>query len=185
MKIGYNSRFILDFSLLCTLIMILATFFGHWLVQNFFSVPPADHFSWSNPLNYIRLFSHSLGHSGWEHLSSNLTFILLLGPMLEEKYGSKKLLIMVVITAGITGLINALFFSTGLMGASGIVFMFIILSSFTNYKSKEIPLTFIIIACLFITKEVVSMTAKNNISEFAHILGGIMGSSFGFLWNNK
>ena len=109
----------------------------------------------------------------------NLTFILLLGSMIEEKYGSLNLLIMIGITAIITGILNVLFFPTGLLGASGIVFLFIILSSFGNAQ-KGIPLTFILVAVLFLGKEIFQALQDNNISEFAHILGGICGSLFGF-----
>ena len=66
------------------------------------------------------------------------------------------------------------------MGASGIVFMFILLVSFTNSKSGEVPITFILIAILFIGKEVMQSLQNDQISQFAHIIGGVLGSFFGF-----
>jgi hypothetical protein len=86
-----------------------------------------------------------------------------------------------LITALVTAVLNNLFFSTGLMGASGIVFMMILLSSFVNFKQGEIPLTFILVVVLYIGREVISSFERNNVSEFAHILGGICGAAFGFL----
>lgn len=83
-----------------------------------------------NPLTYIRMFTHILGHENWKHFSSNFLYILLIGPILEEKYGTINLLLMIVITAGITGLINSILSKKRILGASGIVFMFIVLSSF-------------------------------------------------------
>jgi rhomboid protease GluP len=59
--------------------------------------------------------------------------------------------------------------------------MLILLSSFTNIRAGEIPLTFILIVVLFLTKEVTTAFAQDNISQFAHIIGGICGSFFGFL----
>mgnify|MGYP000259418082 CR=1 FL=1 len=109
----------------------------------------------------------------------NLSFILLLGPIIEEKYGGASLLLMIGITAIVTGILNVIFFQTGLLGASGIVFLFIILASFGNAQ-KGIPLTFLLIAILFLGKEVWQAFQDNNISEFAHIAGGICGSLFGF-----
>jgi rhomboid protease GluP len=82
----------------------------------------------------------------------------------------------------ITGILNTIFFSTALMGASGIVFMLILLSSFTNIRSGEIPLTFLLIVVLFLAKEVISAFGQDNISQFAHIIGGICGSLFGFVF---
>jgi membrane associated rhomboid family serine protease len=87
---------------------------------------------------------------------------------------------MMLVTALVTGLLNILFFHTGLLGASGIVFMLILLVSFTNSKSGEIPLTFILIALLFIGKEILQSLQSDQISQFAHIIGGICGSVFGF-----
>ena len=40
-----------------------------------------------NPLTYVRLFTHALGHADWKHFSNNFLYILLIGPMIEEKYG--------------------------------------------------------------------------------------------------
>jgi membrane associated rhomboid family serine protease len=106
---------------------------------------------------------------------------LLLGPIVEEKYGDSRTLFMMLITALVTGLLNLLFFHTGLMGASGIVFMLILLVSFTNTKSGEIPVTFILVALLFIGKEVIASLNSDQISQFAHIIGGVCGSVFGFV----
>jgi membrane associated rhomboid family serine protease len=131
-------------------------------------------------LGIWRLVSHIAGHQNWAHFMGNFTFILLLGPMLEEKYGSGRLLAMILFTGFITGVLNILFFSTGLMGASGIVFMFIILSSFANIRSGDIPLTFILVVSLFLIKEVLDILKQDNVSQFAHILGGVAGSFFGF-----
>jgi len=112
---------------------------------------------------------------------SNFSFILLLGPILETNYGSAGLSIMIVITAVVTGLLNVLLFSTGLMGASGIVFMMILLSSFTNFGKGEVPITFILVLVLYLGREVVNAFTANDISEFGHIIGGLCGSVFGYL----
>ena len=89
--------------------------------------------------------------------------------------------IMTLITAFVTGILNVLLFQTGLMGASGIVFMMILLSSFTNFNKGEIPLTFILVLVLYLGKEVFNAFRDNNISEFGHIIGGLCGSIFGYL----
>jgi membrane associated rhomboid family serine protease len=104
--------------------------------------------------------------------------------MVEEKYGSRSLMEMIAVTAFLTGMINILFFKTGLLGASGIVFMLILLSSFANAKLGKIPLTLIIVTIVFIGKEVLSgLFLQDNISHFAHILGGLSGGVFGYLRN--
>ena len=71
-------------------------------------------------------------------------------------------------------------------GASGVVFAFIILASFTGFKEGEIPLTFILVAVIFIGQQVYeSIAVQDNISNMAHIVGGIVGSVTGYLLNRQ
>ena len=68
------------------------------------------HSSLLNPLTYIRFITHVFGHAGWEHFIGNATYLLLLGPVLEEKYKSRTLIEIIIITALVTGIINYIFF---------------------------------------------------------------------------
>ncbi len=137
-------------------------------------------FQKANPLSWLRILSYSVGHANLSHLIGNLSFILLLGPLLEEKYGSKYLSIMCLAVVVITAIIFVLFYEHALLGASGIVFMFIMLTSFTNVKANHIPLTFLMIFILFIGKELIDSFKDDQISQTAHLIGGICGSVFGF-----
>lgn len=149
----------------------------------FFTLLPYP--SHTNPLDYLSILTHTLGHASWQHLISNLTFILLIGPILEEKYGSTLLFWMMVVTASVTGVVHILIYpDVGLIGGSGIAFMLILLSSFTNINSKHIPLTFILIFVLFLGRETLAAMAEDNVSQITHIAGGICGSIFGYLFGN-
>ncbi|MEE8590360.1 MAG: rhomboid family intramembrane serine protease [Spirochaetia bacterium] len=178
MRIRYNAPVILTFTLLSTGILIINQVVGGFTEAFFVSYPTFN----GSILDFLRLFTHVAGHRNWLHLMSNFSFILLIGPVLEEKHRSGALLVMLMVTALVTGILNIIFFSTGLMGASGIVFMLILLSSFTNIRSGEIPLTFVLIVVLFLAKEFINAFAEDNISQFAHIIGGICGSLFGFIF---
>jgi len=178
MRVEYNAPVVLTFSLLAILVHIVTLFvIPNFTVHYFLVKPTMNPF---NVLDYFRLVSHVLGHSNWTHLFSNLIFILLLGPILEEKYGSRKILFMIFITALSTGLINVLLMPTGLLGASGIAFMFIVLASIVGRKNHSIPLTFLLVAVIFLGMEVIRAFQVNNISQTAHIVGGICGAAFGF-----
>ena len=181
MRIHYNAPVTLTFTIICVGVLTGDSLLFQQ-VMPYFTVYPS--MSVTNPVDYFRLFSHVMGHGGWDHLVGNFTFILLLGPILEEKYGSQNLLFMMFITAIITGILNIIFFSSGLLGASGIVFMFILLSSVVNAQKGKIPLTFILVALLFLGKEVLQILENDNVSQFAHIVGGICGSVFGFMAGN-
>ena len=184
LKIGisYNSPVILSFAVICTGILLLNYVIPSFTLR-FFTVPSKDAGFRFLSLDFYKLFSHAMGHANWGHLVGNFTFILLIGPILEEKYGSLRLILMMFVTALVTGILNVLFFPQGLLGASGIVFMLILLISITNYSSGKIPLTFILIVLLFLGQEVYRAVfdTQNNVSEFAHIIGGICGGVFGFL----
>lgn len=145
------------------------------------------HSSLLNPLTYIRFITHVFGHAGWEHFIGNATYLLLLGPVLEEKYKSRTLIEIIIITALVTGIINYIFFpNIALCGASGIVFAFIILASFTGFKDGEIPLTFILVATIYIGQQIYDgITVNDNVSQMAHITGGLVGSITGYILNKK
>ncbi|MFN8358553.1 MAG: rhomboid family intramembrane serine protease [Candidatus Kapaibacterium sp.] len=183
MKIDYNSPVILSFTLIAVVVMAISSVTGGLLTQQFFSVSPL--MSLFSPFTYFRLFSHIIGHADWGHLAGNFSLILLIGPLLEEKYGSSLMLLMILATAFITGVLNMFFFSTGLYGASGIVFMLILLSSLSRVKTGHIPLTFILVVALFLGKEVLNSLKPDGVSQFAHIVGGLCGSIFGFLKREK
>ncbi len=143
--------------------------------------------SLASPLTWVRAFTHVFGHADWSHLIGNMSYLLLLGPMLEEKYSSRTLAIAVAITAFVTSLINYVFFpDVALCGASGVVFAFILLSSFTSFREGEIPLTFILVAVFFIGQQVFEgLLVRDNISNMAHIIGGIVGGFLGYELNVK
>jgi membrane associated rhomboid family serine protease len=183
MKITYNAPFVLTFSLVCLAIQSVSHVFGSGFTNGLFAVGPSMNVL--NPLDYLRLFSHAMGHQDWNHFFGNMTYILLLGPILEEKYGTIDLAFMCFATALITGILNVLFMSTGLLGASGLVFMMIVLSSVTNAQKGVIPLTFIFVVIMYIGKEVLdALTVVSNVSHFGHIVGGIAGGAFAFFKNN-
>lgn len=142
--------------------------------------------SWTDPLMYVRLFTHVLGHANWSHYISNMLLILLLGPILEEKYGSANLLEMILITAFITGVVNNLLFPhSALLGASGIAFMFIILASAVNFKNGTIPISFLLVFILYVGGELVdAIRYKDNVSQLGHILGGTCGGLYGMIYSN-
>jgi len=177
-KIQYNSPVILTFSLAAVTIHLLNDVFPG-LTYYFFAMH--DRMPFGNPLTYFRLMSYVLGHVSWEHLLGNLSFILLLGPILEEKYGSQTIFAMMFMTAFCTGLISVVIFRTGGLGASGIVFMLILLASVVDVKAGAIPLTFVLVTAIFIGKEFVRSLRDDNISQLGHILGGAFGAFFGFL----
>ena len=112
---------------------------------------------------------------------------LVIGPPLEERYGSRVLLTGILLTALISGLLQTVLFpNSALLGASGIVFMLIMLSSLSGMEDGGIPVTLILVAVLYLGRELYSILfVKDDVANLMHIIGGICGTTYGFLISRK
>jgi membrane associated rhomboid family serine protease len=178
MKITFQSKGTLYLTLLCVLgsfvVMSMSkTTFAHIFMLN----GDAQFTEWEW---YVSLISYVFGHSSIEHLLGNMSLLLILGPIIELKYGTKRFILMSVITALITGILHTLLWDNGLLGFSGLVFMYIVLSTLLNIRNREIPFTFILVVVLYFGIEILSSLKETQISHFAHLFGGAMGAFWGF-----
>lgn len=181
-RLKYNAPVILTFAILCTVVLVFSEMTGYRYVADWFVTHrgPLD-----SVRTYVTMFTYVLGHSSLEHFAGNMMLLLLTGPVVEEKYGSKNTLIIILFTAFLTAFANMVVTTDGLIGCSGIVFAFIILCSMTSFKRGEIPITMILVVGLYLGQEIMTgVLVKDNISQMAHILGGIAGAAFGFFLEN-
>ena len=179
--IYYNSPVVLTFFFISLGVLIFNTISKNTLNVLLFSTYRSSIFS---PLTYVRMVTHIFGHQGWSHFMNNYLTILLIGPMIEEKYGSINLLYMIVLTAFLTGILHNIFSRNRLLGASGIVYMMIVLSSFVNIEAGKIPITLILIFIFYLVNEILSSILKlDNISHVGHLIGAICGIAFGFYFS--
>ena len=158
LQLSFNSPIILGFSIACFAVLLLDKVTGGSSTNVLFSVYRAPLL---NPLTYLRFF--------------------------EEKYGSSNILFVIMATALVTGIINFIFFPhVQLLGASGVVFALILLSSFTSFKEGKIPVTFILVAIIYIGQQIYEgLFIQDNVSNLTHIVGGLVGSSLGFVMNKN
>lgn len=180
-KFDYNSKVIISYLLICLLAWLLNTITrgktNKLLFESYRS-------STLNPLTYIRLFTHSIGHRDWDHLVSNFLIILLIGPMIEEKYGSVNLIIMFLLTSLVIGLFNTIFSNYSILGASGNVYMLIVLSAFSNVQEGTIPIT-VVLVCLFYVIGEIKRTIterKSKVYHDGHLIGALCGLAFGIFF---
>ena len=183
-KISFNSPVILGFTVLCLLAYLLNSATKGATNNLLFSVYRSSLLS---PFTYVRFFGHILGHANWDHFLGNIMVILVIGPLLEEKYGSANMLFVVLSTALVTGLVHFILFPhVQLLGASGVVFALILLASFTSIREGRIPLTFILVTVIYIGGQVYSgLFEHDNISNLTHILGGFVGAGLGYIMNKN
>ena len=184
LKISYNAPVALTFAILSLIALALSWITNGWTTSHLFSVYRS---SLADPLTYIRFFGHVLGHSGYAHYIGNIVLILVLGPNLEDRFGSWNTLWAILITAVISGLVQFIFFpGTALLGASGIVFMMILLSSFGGVRNGTIPTTLILVAIFYLGGELWdAIFVDDNVSQLTHIIGGVCGTVFGFALSGK
>ena len=182
-RLSFNSPAVLVFTGICVAARLLSMLTNG---ESDFAVFSVYRSPLSDPLTYLRCVCHVFGHASWDHLIGNIMYILILGPMIEEKYGTRNTALIILATAVVTGIVNMLFFpGIALLGASGVVFAFILIASITTVREDNaIPLTFVLVAVLYIGRQVwQGLFVKDNVSQMAHIVGGIVGSALGFLLN--
>ena len=111
-KISFNSPVILGFTTICFVVLILDFITSGATDRLLFSVYRS---SLMSPLTYFRFIGHIFGHANWSHFISNITIILIIGPLLEEKYGSVDIVVVIFFTALITGILNFIIFQLTLI----------------------------------------------------------------------
>ena len=180
LQLDYNSPVILTYFIVSLIVLVLGYLTKDKINKLLFC---SYRSSLLNPLTYIRMFTHCIGHSGWDHFVNNFLYILLIGPMIEEKYGSINLIIMFLITSLVIALFNMIVSNYVIRGASGNVFMLIVLSSFSNFQEGKIPITLILICLFYVITEIKKsiFERKSKTYYMGHILGAVCGIVFGFL----
>lgn len=139
--------------------------------------------SWADPQSYLRVILHVFGHADFAHYAANMGMVLVLGPLVEKHHGSRRFLLMVLITALVTGLTHLLLSAgTAALGASGIVFMLIFLSAISGRENGKIPLTLVLVAVIYLGREIAGgLFTRDSISQLAHVMGAVCGVGFGLV----
>lgn len=184
LKVTINAPVTLGFVFICLITLLIGFITQGTSTELLFMT---YHSSLKNLMTYFRLFAHVFGHVGVSHFIGNTMYLLLLGPLLEEKYSSTCLVKVIMITALVTGIANYIFFpQIALCGASGVVFSFIVLSSYTGFKEGEIPLSFLLVMVLFFGQQLYEgIVIQDNVSQITHIIGGAVGATLGYILNKK
>ena len=114
---------------------------------------------------------HIFGHSSWQHFLSNTVYIAMLGPSIENKFGTIPLAIMTLLCAAIVGAVSVITKSP-CYGLSTIAFMWVILNTFQSEDSEGLV--------IFVLPEVLAIFTKNDqIAHQNHVLGALIGLAFG------
>jgi membrane associated rhomboid family serine protease len=178
MKVTFESQV----TLILTALSVLGLFFVQGNLDNYSpSVFILDgRMQTESAVWYLSTLGYIFGHADLQHVVGNLSIILLLGPLVELKFGWKRFTVMIFSTAILTAILHTLLWDIKLVGASGIAFMLIVVSTLLNAKGKDIPVTFILVVLLYLGQEIYASFQQSQISHFAHLFGGAMGAFWGF-----
>ncbi|KAK7238354.1 protein serine/threonine phosphatase [Aureococcus anophagefferens] len=180
-RIVVDAPVVLGFAFVCC-----AVFFVNVVAPGtnvFVACPPFRMASPLNPLTYLRLLTHTVGHTGYDHLKGNMVNLLLVGPASEKEFGSMNLLkifLYVAVSSAVAHM--ALGPANGYqLGASGVVFALILLNSLLSAHSGVVPLTFLLTAGLWVSDEVFRFFfARDQVSHVAHLSGAVVGTLAGY-----
>ena len=177
-RLQYNAPVVLSFALISLGALLLDRLTGGTVTKLLFCVYRS---SLRDPFTYPRFVLHVLGHADYGHYIANMMMILVVGPPLEEKYGGRSLFWAIFLTALVSGMVQWLFFPhTALMGASGIVFMMIVMSSLSGMKDGRIPITLLLVLALYLGREIFDgVVLSDNVSQLTHVIGGLCGALMG------
>ena len=190
-KVAYDAPVTLSFVIICAIIFLLNMFLAKSGkaagLEKIFASPTSQAgvlpFIPTAPLSYVRLLFYIFGAGQASAMFTNLILIMLLGPAMEERYGSVIIGIMIFVSALFAGVLNACFSTECLAGAVPVVSMMIFLNAFMSFSKKKFPLSFVAVMVLFVVLQVVN--GAGAVKIIICIAGGLCGSLFAFLTSPK
>lgn len=151
------------------------------LIENFVLYPILN-----KNFHVYQLLSYSFLHGSFLHLFSNMFVLILLGQRIEKELGSKKFIIIYLVSGIIAGLSHNILSKYSVVGASGAIWSIMTLYGFM-FKNEIFNLFLIIkikvkyiILFLFLI-EVFSVSKLDGVSHIAHIGGSVTGILFYFM----
>lgn len=215
---AYDSPVALSFAIITILLFVMNALVTKGRIDVFFYAPTnsggAFPFNLKDVASYLRLVLYQFGYFDLSFLFADLIIILLLGQILEERYGSVIMGLMMFFSTLFSGVLNACFGKEKLCGAASIVIMMVFLNALTSISKKKVSVlsvaTIVLVICreIFarnggflqsgvtsgvVTGSVVSGGAgvKSGfldggfISVIVSVAGGLCGSLFAFLASPK
>ncbi|CAE8726552.1 unnamed protein product [Polarella glacialis] len=189
-KVTMDAPVVLSLCGACVAVHLVTVLIWPSLTQDYFQLWPWAYSSPGRVMFYVRMVTQVLGHASWEHLSGNLTLLILVGPASEVAYGPQVLMRVMLLTAVVTSLFHYLLAPRNAvqLGASGIAYMLIMLNSLRDHQAGQIRASFLALLVLWISKEGFSLLrslmpggASDGVSHHCHLLGAMVGAAAGLL----
>ncbi len=139
---------------------------------------------WSEPW---RIVTSIFAHGGIAHLLLNSFALFLFGLILEQRIGSKRVIILFLVSGVLINLITPYPLS---LGASGAIYALIgalaLLRPTMMMWGFGVPMPMILVAVLYLIQDIIGAFAPaSTVGNLAHISGLIMGVAVGIYWRKK
>ncbi len=191
----FDSPVVLSFVLI-SLVIFIADCASSSFVSSFLACRASKGevpFNFSSFIDYIRLILYVFGYHSSSDFFITMMVLLLLGPLIEERYGSSIFSLMIFVTSLSGGVLTATLSSENLLGSKGIAFMLIILSFLSEFSKGYIPASCLLSFILFFMDGFIGLKSDMHFSDFTQysvkvlvlLASGISGSLFGFLASPK
>lgn len=175
-----DSPVVLGFGFLCMLLYALDLIIPGD-VQKMLGCPHA--FQPYRPTHWVRTVTHVFAHSSLPHIKGNMGMLMLVGPSVENEFGSEnlaKIMLAVAVSSWFAHVLAGRENSVQL-GASGVVFALILLNSLVSATVGTVPLSFVITAIIWVSEELYLLFfGKDGVSHHAHLTGAIVGTLAGY-----
>lgn len=185
LKFSYDAPVSQSFVLISLVIFILDFFVLNLKLNQNYLLTPTPVFSIRDPLVILRTIIYIFGETDKVYLFTNLLFIILIGPVMEERYGSVIIGIMFFVAAFVTGSMSACFCKVAYRGCSSVVFMLLLLNAMMFFTKKTISATSITMVVLFICREFFIANPNGVVGTLIILAGGLAGSLFAFIASPK
>ena len=188
--ITFNAPFTITFCLISLAVFLLDFFiFKNHMIEAAFTCKAHSGkapFNFTTPLDYITILTHCFGTTDIISLLINMVLLLIMGPAVEERYGSPLLILMSFIAVLLTGVLTACISSTPVTGAASLVLLFIFLSSIQAFQKKQLQFSWMLVIAFYIAKDIIKGPFGKDFLDLLmpiliNLLAGIAGSLFGFL----
>ena len=188
LKFSYDAPVTLSFVIICALLFLLNTLvIKNGALGKILASPTTQAgalpFIVKQPVSYLRLLLYIFGSGEVNNFITYILIVLLLGPAMEERYGSVIIGIMIFVAALFSGVLNACFCVESLTGPVPVVCMMIFLTAFMSFSNKTVPITFLATIIFFVYFSITS--GIGAVRLIICIAGGLCGSLFAFLTSPK
>ena len=188
LKFSYDAPVTLSFVIISALLFLLSNYIiKNGALAGILASPTSQAgslpFIVKAPLSYLRLFLYVFGSDEVTNYITDILIILMLGPAMEERYGSVIIGIMLFVSALFSGVLNASFCAESLIGPVPLVCMMTFLTAFMSFSNKTVPITFI--ATIIAFGYLAINSGMGALRFIICIAGGLCGSLFAFLTSPK